>query len=1005
MRRVWLVGGAVLFAMAGSPVHGAGPIAVNSVGMAINGGDAQCTLVEAIRAANTDTPSGAIAGECVAGSFGLDVIQLPAGLYTIAAPTSSYDGPNALPEVKSPIEIVGAGAGVTTIERSAAPGTPDFRIFYVQYTGLATYERTGSLVLRGVTIRNGRLPGAQGGAMKIQSTNQPGNAVIDSVFANSTGGVGGAIFATVPQFTIRGSTFDSNTGNSAGAVSVNSILHIEDSLFVANRAVAGDSGAVTVGFGGTINATRSVFKGNVASSRAGAINSGAGYVNITGSQVIGNRAGSNGGILAKFLEMSDTTVADNVATGAIGGIGVVRTAGAWGVVRDSTIRGNRSGGTGGGIDGGNLTLSNTTVSGNFAVSRAGGISACGPGATFTGYNITVVNNTASSEFADGGGVCFSEFSTLANSVIAGNFTGAAGRTPDCYTTHPVTSLGHNTIGNTCNCAILQAAGDDFGTATAPIDPLFASLATNGGPTPTHLLRPGSPAIDTASPLPPGSEPAACTGRDQRGVVRPADGDGDGTATSDRGAVEMNGSPSPARPVLTDSTYSVDEPSGGVTITVARDDSSGDTQLDFRVVAGNATDGTDFLSTSGTLAFLDGESAKTFSVVVLDDVDFESPEGVLLELRSAGAPLTDQPYSSAMLFIKDDESFPYVRRNDVTVAEGSAGLQTVPVTVDLYQPYPYGVTVSYSTVDDSAQAGSDYLSIAGSFTVAAGNVTGTIQLPIIGDTEDEADERLAIRLVTTVGCTSEVRVVTVTIRDDDLTNRGPSVEPVPDQLNQEGDTVGVNVSGSDPDGDALEFAATGLPPGLSIDPSTGAIGGVISAGAAATHTVSIVLSDGKLSAGTTFTWVVTALPPPPPANVPPVCSAARPSMPIVWPPNHRQTYDIDILGVSDPDGGSVGIVITSIWQDEPTNTLGDGTTWIDGGGVGTATAWIRAERMGGADGRVYHIAFIATDAGAASCTGVVSLGVPHDQSRPSPGDGGALFDSTRPTAAVAGKKKN
>ena len=58
--------------------------------------------------------------------------------------------------------------------------------------------------------------------------------------------------------------------------------------------------------------------------------------------------------------------------------------------------------------------------------------------------------------------------------------------------------------------------------------------------------------------------------------------------------------------------------------------------------------------------------------------------------------------------------------------------------------------------------------------------------------------------------------------------------------------------------------------------------------------------------------------------------------------------------------------------------GAGTKSPDGLGVGDDTAQIRAERMGSGDGRVYHIDFTAEDVWGASCTGTVTVCVPHDR---------------------------
>jgi hypothetical protein len=133
----------------------------------------------------------------------------------------------------------------------------------------------------------------------------------------------------------------------------------------------------------------------------------------------------------------------------------------------------------------------------------------------------------------------------------------------------------------------------------------------------------------------------------------------------------------------------------------------------------------------------------------------------------------------------------------------------------------------------------------------------------------------------------------------------------------------------------------------------------------------------------------------PPNHPPDCSAATPSARLLWPPNHKFRA-VRIGGVTDADNDPITITVNSIDQDEPLNALGDGNTCPDAGGAGGETAFLRVERSGASDGRVYHVDFTADDGRGGQCSGTVSVCVPHDQGKgKSCVDQGALFDSTGP----------
>lgn len=144
--------------------------------------------------------------------------------------------------------------------------------------------------------------------------------------------------------------------------------------------------------------------------------------------------------------------------------------------------------------------------------------------------------------------------------------------------------------------------------------------------------------------------------------------------------------------------------------------------------------------------------------------------------------------------------------------------------------------------------------------------------------------------------------------------------------------------------------------------------------AATFTYTVADQGGLTSTASVTVGVA-------PANTAPVCSAAFVSADL-WPPNHKQVY-VSIGGVTDADNQPVTIGFTSILQDEPTDSAGQGKTMQDGGiEQNGARAWVRSERSGTprapGDGRVYLIEFTASDSLGASCSGTVRLDVPHDQ---------------------------
>jgi hypothetical protein len=126
------------------------------------------------------------------------------------------------------------------------------------------------------------------------------------------------------------------------------------------------------------------------------------------------------------------------------------------------------------------------------------------------------------------------------------------------------------------------------------------------------------------------------------------------------------------------------------------------------------------------------------------------------------------------------------------------------------------------------------------------------------------------------------------------------------------------------------------------------------------------------------------------NRAPDCAGALSSSAVLWPPNHK-LREVGILGAADPDGDQVTVTILGVTQDEPLGGSDAARPAPDAViGEQQDQVALRAERAGAGDGRVYTIAFSATDGRGATCTGATTVGVPRSPSA------GAAVDSTPPS---------
>jgi hypothetical protein len=242
------------------------------------------------------------------------------------------------------------------------------------------------------------------------------------------------------------------------------------------------------------NGTLLLFQCNLTNNRAG---NGGSIATSAGA------GGSGGGLSnAGSMTVSDSTIRNNQA--GIGGNGIGAGAGGSGggiintgtlTINQSTISDNQAGnggssaisvgagGSGGGIrNTGTLTINQSTVSNNqtgnggSVLGNLGGVSPGAPGS--------------------GGGIN-GPINGIRNTIVANNISSSG---PDINGS--AISQGHNLIGKSdgssgfdTTCLIAQDKCDKFGSVASPLNPLVGPLQYNGGPTLTHGLATGSPAVN------------------------------------------------------------------------------------------------------------------------------------------------------------------------------------------------------------------------------------------------------------------------------------------------------------------------------------------------------------------------------------------------------------------------------------------------------------------------------------------------------------------------------
>ena len=88
------------------------------------------------------------------------------------------------------------------------------------------------------------------------------------------------------------------------------------------------------------------------------------------------------------------------------------------------------------------------------------------------------------------------------------------------------------------------------------------------------------------------------------------------------------------------------------------------------------------------------------------------------------------------------------------------------TLELLSPAIRATTIQYTTYDETATAGSDYAARTGTATIAQGQTTATVSVPITQDTTPEQPETFGLRVTAADGAVLTEPEATASITDDD-----------------------------------------------------------------------------------------------------------------------------------------------------------------------------------------------------------------------------------------------
>jgi len=173
------------------------------------------------------------------------------------------------------------------------------------------------------------------------------------------------------------------------------------------------------------------------------------------------------------------------------------------------------------------------------------------------------------------------------------------------------------------------------------------------------------------------------------------------------------------------------------------------QFDYQVVG---IIGEGISSSNGTINFEPNATQATLTVNVLGDSTREPNETINVNILNPAPPEANIAIGSATTTIINDDPIPAISTADVAIAEPETGSTNATFTLTLSNRTSSTVTVNFATQSGTATAGTDYTTVSGTVTFAPNQLSSTIQVPILGDSNPEPQETFKLNLSSATNAT-------------------------------------------------------------------------------------------------------------------------------------------------------------------------------------------------------------------------------------------------------------